>query len=119
MIFHSRRRMKPRDVVHARAICPGGVGFETSSASGGWGAVLVANAPRPVLHGVSVRLIGNGLGLQISKPDDKQVNENWEISPYLSGDFLCAQAVSKAVAKIILKVKSGVVVAPAFLNYEF
>src|ERR1039457_4645944 len=31
----------------SRVICPGGVGFETSSASGGWGAVLVANATRP------------------------------------------------------------------------
>ena len=31
----------------SRVICPGGVGFETSSASGGWGAVLVANSTRP------------------------------------------------------------------------
>ena len=43
------------------------------------GAVLVANSTRPVLHGVSVRLIGNRLGIQISKPDDKQVNVNGEI----------------------------------------
>jgi hypothetical protein len=28
--------------------------------------------------GVSVRLIGNWLGLQISKPDDNQVNANGE-----------------------------------------
>ena len=30
-----------------RTSCPGGVGFETSSASGGRGAVLVANLTRP------------------------------------------------------------------------
>jgi hypothetical protein len=35
------------------------------------GAVLVANSTRPVFHGVSVLLIGNRLGLKISKPDDK------------------------------------------------
>jgi len=57
---------------------PGGVGFETSSASGGWGAVLVANSARAGLHGVSVRVIGNWLGPQISKPDDKRVNANRE-----------------------------------------
>jgi hypothetical protein len=60
-------------------ICPGGVEFETSSAKGHMGAVLVANSPRPGLHGVSVLLIGNWLGLQISKPDDNQVNGNGEI----------------------------------------
>ena len=54
----------------------GGGRFETSSTKGDMGAVLVANATRPVLHGVSVLLIGNWLGLQISKPDDKQVNVN-------------------------------------------
>jgi len=32
--------------------CPGGVGFETSSASGGHGAVLVANLTRP---GITIR----------------------------------------------------------------
>jgi hypothetical protein len=41
------------------------------------GAVLVANSTRPVSHGVSVRVIGIWLGLQISKPDDKRVNANW------------------------------------------
>jgi hypothetical protein len=35
------------DEIRSRVICPGGVGFETRSASGGWGAVLVANATRP------------------------------------------------------------------------
>jgi hypothetical protein len=44
------------------------------------GAVLVANSTRPGLHGVSVLLIGNWLGLQISKPDDKQVNAKGEWS---------------------------------------
>jgi hypothetical protein len=39
---------------------------------------LVANSTPPVLHGVSVLLVGNRLGLQISKPDDKQVNANGE-----------------------------------------
>ena len=34
------------------------------------GAGLVSNATRPVMHGVSVRVVGNWLGLQISKPDD-------------------------------------------------
>ena len=40
------------------------------------GAVLVANSILPVLYGVSVLLFGNRLGLQISKPDDNQVNAN-------------------------------------------
>jgi len=60
----------------SRTPCPGGVGFETSSAKANRGAVLVANSTRPVLLGVSVRLFGNRLGLQISEPDDKQVNAN-------------------------------------------
>ena len=46
---------------------PGGVGFETSSASGGWGAGLVANLTRPGIHGVSVRGLGMGLGLGCSQ----------------------------------------------------
>ena len=41
-----------------------GIGFETRSASGGRGAVLVANLTRPVIEGVSVRVIGIRLGLQ-------------------------------------------------------
>ena len=65
--------------IHSRKICPGGVGFETSSAKGDMGAVLVSNSTLPVSHGVSVLLIGNRLGLQIRKPDDKQVNANGEI----------------------------------------
>jgi hypothetical protein len=44
------------------------------------GAVLVANAPPPVLPGVSVRAIGIRLGLQTNKPDDKQMNANGEFS---------------------------------------
>ena len=40
------------------------------------GAVLVANLTRPGLHGVNVLVIGSGLGLQTSKPDDKHVNAN-------------------------------------------
>jgi hypothetical protein len=66
--------------VHSSAICPGGVGFETRSASGGRGVVLVANLTRPVIDGVRVLVIGIQLGLQFSKPDDKQVNANREFS---------------------------------------
>jgi hypothetical protein len=63
----------------SREICPGGVGFETSSASGGWGAVLVANSTRPGIHGMSVRVVGVRLGLRVlSKPDDNHGNANWE-----------------------------------------
>jgi hypothetical protein len=69
-------RHTPTDDARSREICPGGVGFETRSASGGRGAVLVANSALPVLHGVSVLMVGNRLGLQISKPDDKQLNAN-------------------------------------------
>jgi hypothetical protein len=43
------------------------------------GAVLVANSTRPVMPGVSVRVVGSGLGLQIRKPDDKHVNANGDI----------------------------------------
>ena len=68
--------MLPPVIILSRKSCPGGVGFETSSAKGHTGAGLVANATRPVMHGVSVLLIGNWLGLQISKPDDKHVNAN-------------------------------------------
>jgi hypothetical protein len=64
--------------IRSREICPGGVGFENRSASGGWGAVLIANSTRAGLHGVSVLVIGNWLGLQFSKPDDKHVNANGE-----------------------------------------
>jgi len=70
---------KTRDV-RSREICPGGVAFENRSASGGWGAVLVANSTRPVIDGVSVLVIGNWLGLQFSKTDDKHVNANGEFS---------------------------------------
>jgi len=63
---------------HSREICPGGVGFEARSASGGRGAVLVANLTRPILHGVRVRVIGIQLGLKISKLHDKHVNANGE-----------------------------------------
>ncbi len=59
-------------------IFPGGVGFEIRSVSGGCGAVLVANLTRPVMHGVSVRVIGIRLGLQFSKPHDKHVNASGE-----------------------------------------
>jgi hypothetical protein len=55
----------------SRAVCPGGVGFETRSASGGHGAVLVANLTRPGMHGVSVRVVGIRLGLQFSKPHEQ------------------------------------------------
>jgi len=54
--------------------------LKTSSASGGQGAVLVSNLTRPVLHGVSVRVVGIRLGLQTNKPDDKQMNANGEFS---------------------------------------
>jgi len=66
---------KTRDL-RSREICPGGVGFENSSASGGQGAGLFAKLTRPVIHGVSVRVIGIRLGLQSSKTDDKRVNAN-------------------------------------------
>jgi hypothetical protein len=36
------------------------------------------NLTLPVLLGVSVRVIGNWLGLQFSKPDDKHGNANGE-----------------------------------------
>jgi hypothetical protein len=45
------------------------------------GAVLVANLRRPVIPGVSGRVVGIRLGLQISKSDDKHVNANGEFSP--------------------------------------
>ena len=45
------------------------------------GAVLVANSTLPVLHGVSVRVVGTRLGLQTRKPDAKQVNANGEFHP--------------------------------------
>jgi hypothetical protein len=44
---------KPDDIL-SRVICPGGVGFETSSAKGHMGAGLVANSTRAGWHGVSV-----------------------------------------------------------------
>jgi len=72
---HEQRKIRD---TRSREICPGGVGFETRSASGGCGAVLVANLTRPVIDGVSVRVIGNWLGLQFSKPDDNYVNANGE-----------------------------------------
>ena len=58
--------------------CPGGVEFETSPAKGDMGAVLVANLTPPVLHGASVLVVGNRLGLKISKLDDKYVNAKGE-----------------------------------------
>jgi hypothetical protein len=50
--------MKITDTARSRETCPGGVGFETRSVSGGCGAVLVANSTRPGLHGVRVRVVG-------------------------------------------------------------
>ena len=64
--------------VRSREICPGGVGFETRYASGGYGAVLVANLTRSVIDGVSVLAVGIRLGLQFSKPHDKHGNVNGE-----------------------------------------
>jgi hypothetical protein len=64
--------------VSSREIWPGGVGFETRSASGGRGAVLVANLTRPVIDGVIVRVVGIRLGFQIRKLHDKHGNANWE-----------------------------------------
>jgi hypothetical protein len=57
-LLKSRPRYAPTDDAHSREICSGGVGFETRSASGGRGAVLVAKLTRPVMHGVSVRVVG-------------------------------------------------------------
>ena len=73
---------KTRDA-SPREICPGGVGFETRPASGGRGAVLVANLTRPVIDGVSVRVVGIRLGLQFSKTDDSYGNANGEFLPRL------------------------------------
>ena len=39
---------------------------------------LVANSTLPVSHGASVRMVGIGLGLQLSKPDDNHGNANGE-----------------------------------------
>ena len=47
---HSRDEQKI-GAARSREMCPGGVGFETRSASGGCGAVLVANSTRAGLHG--------------------------------------------------------------------
>jgi hypothetical protein len=71
-----------------RKICPGGVGFETSSASGERGAGLVAKLTRPVIDGVSVRVIGIRLGLQSSKTDDNHGNTNGE-NLILQSDTVC------------------------------
>ena len=51
------------DDARSRAICPGGAAFETRSARGDMDAVLVKKAARPVINGVSVLVIGNWLGL--------------------------------------------------------
>jgi hypothetical protein len=61
-------------------MCPGGAKFETRSASGERGAVLVANLTRPVIDGVSVRVVGIRLGLKFSKPHDKHGNANGEFT---------------------------------------
>ena len=45
---------------------------------GGRGAGLVAKLTRPVIDGVSVRVIGIRLGLRSSKTDDKHVNAKGE-----------------------------------------
>ena len=45
-------------------------------ARGGRGAGLVAKLTRPVIDGVSVRVVGIRLGLHSSKTDDKHVNAN-------------------------------------------
>jgi hypothetical protein len=55
--FHSWRRLKPTDAARSRVICPGGVEFENRSASGGWGAVLVANSTRAGLRGLVQNLL--------------------------------------------------------------
>ena len=60
---------------------PSGVGFEASSVMGGRGAVLAANSTRPGLHGVSVRVVGILLGLQIRKLNDKHGNANGDNGP--------------------------------------
>ena len=79
----------PTDDARSRVICPGGVGFETRSASGGRGAVLGANLTRPVLPEVSVRVVGIWLGLQFSKPHDKHGNAN--------GDFFAVYASNQTI----------------------
>jgi len=47
---------------------------------GGRGAGLVAKPTRLVIDGMSVLVIGIGLGLQFSKPHDNHVNANREFS---------------------------------------
>jgi hypothetical protein len=66
------------EVSRTRAICPGGVGFETGSATGDMGAVQVAKLTRLGLHGVSVRMFGIRLGLPVQQADDKHGNANGE-----------------------------------------
>jgi len=41
-----------------------------------WGAVLGANSTRPVVNGMSVRVVGIWLGLQLSKPRDQHGDTN-------------------------------------------
>ena len=55
---------------------------------GGQGAGLVAKLTRPVLNGVSVRVIGIRLGLQLSKSHDKHGNANGE-NLILQSDTVC------------------------------
>jgi hypothetical protein len=72
------------EATRSRVSCPGGVGFETSSARGGHGAGLVAKLTRPVLHEVSVRVIGTQLGLQTAS--------RMTITGTRTGDFLPEKA---------------------------
>ena len=56
---------------------PSGATFETSSARGDMGAVLVANSTRPSWNGVSILVVGNrAWPSKSSKSDDNHVNAN-------------------------------------------
>ena len=52
--------------------------LKTVLREGGRGAGLVSKLIRPVIHGVSVRVFGIGLGLHSSKTDDNHMNANGE-----------------------------------------
>jgi hypothetical protein len=104
----SRRRRTEIGDGRSREICSGGVGFETSSASGGWGAVLVSNSTRPGIHGVSVLVVGIRLGLRVlSKADDNHGNANWETCAGVCKRNLRIWSSGEARAILILPFDTG------------
>ena len=75
------RGVKEWGSVRSRAICPGGVGFETSSAKGGRGAVLVANLTRAGVDGGERSRDWHPAWPSIRKAHDKHVNANGDFFP--------------------------------------